>query len=62
MTFTNNVLYMVKTLTFYMTMTRNFYHVIKRLLTLAVKLHDLLWTLYDTYEGWKSKSSYLQQG
>ena len=34
----------------------------KVLLTLVLKVNDLFWILYDTYEGWKSKRNYLQQG
>ena len=33
----------------------------KGLLTLVLKLHDLFWIIYDTYEGWKSKNHYEQQ-
>ena len=31
-------------------------------LTLVLKLHDLLWIMYDTYEGHKSKNNHQQQG
>ena len=58
MTFSNNVSYMVKILTFYTIMTWILNHVIKSsILTLALKLHDLSWIIYDTYEGWKSKTT-----
>ena len=58
MTFSNNVSYMVKILTFYIIMTRFFTMSSKGLLTLVLKLQDLFWIQYDTYEGWKSKNNY----
>ena len=30
----------------------------KGLLALVFKLYDLFWTIYDTYEDWKSKNNY----
>ena len=40
----------------------SFYHAMKGLINLTLKLHDLFWIIYDTYEGWKSKNNFEQQG